>query len=231
MAGGRYGLRMVAPHAPWELTGECVIALGRWKGDRLPLPSGLDALPGPVCVTAARFEQSPVGPYLELAVSEPARLGARPGMCVTTMVVDSPDSRLGGRVNWGFPKELGTLVWDAEDDARSLSWDERKVRVRAVPSGPGMPMILPMRALQRRADGVVVVPGRLRGRARVARVEIEVAADDDPLAGMAGAHRGLLFAGLKLVVDPARTPTGLTATLRAPLRAPEPALSWGDPGD
>lgn len=222
---------MVAPHAPWVLTGECMIAWGRWKGDRHPLPAELEALPGPACVTAARFEQSPVGPYLELAVSEPARLGARPGMCVTTMVVDSPDSRLGGRVNWGFPKELGTLLWGAEGDARSLSWEERKVRVWAVPSGPALPIVLPMRALQRRADGVVVVPGRLRGRGRVSRVEIEVGDADDPLAGLAGTHRGLLVAGVKLVVDPARTPTGLTATLRAPLCAPEPALSWGDPGD
>ena len=58
------------------------------------------------------------------------------------------------------------------------------------------------------------------------RVEIE-APEDDPLAGFAGSHRGLLVSGLKLVVDPARHPTGLTATLRAPLRAPEPALSLG----
>jgi len=31
---------------------------------------------------------------------------------------------------------------------------------------------------------------------------------------------------MRLVVNPARRPTGLTATLRAPLRAAEPALSW-----
>ena len=179
---------------------------------------------------AACYDTSPVGPYLELAVGEPARLGARPGVCITTMVVDSADSRLGGRVNWGFPKELGTLAWDAAGEGRSLVWEERKVEVRAVPAGPSVPVVLPMRALQRRADGLVVVPAWLRGRARISRVEIE-APDDDGLSGLAGRHRGLLVAGLRFVVDPARRPAGLTATLRAPLRAPEPALSWDRTGD
>ncbi len=218
---------MPAPHAPWSLTGECVLAWARGRGPHgSELPADLRALPGPCWVTAARFETSPVGPYLEFAVSEPARLGARPGMCVTTMVVDSPDSRVGGRMNWGFPKELGKLVWEASGDERTLTWEERGLRVRAVPGGPAVPVFLPMRALQRRADGMVVVPARLRGRARVSRIEIETA-EDDPLGGLAGPHRGLLVAGLKLVVDPARRPHGFAATLRAPLRAPEPALSLG----
>jgi hypothetical protein len=217
---------MTAPHAPWSLTGECVLAWARWRGPRGELPGGLHAMPGLCTLTACRYEDSPVGPYLELAVGEPARLGVRPGMCITTMVVDSADSRLGGRVNWGFPKELGTLQWEESGDERSLVWEERKVRVRAVPSGPAIPMVVPMRALQRRADGLVVVPGRLRGRARLSRVEVEVV-DGDALAGLAGRHRGLLVSGLHVVVDPARRPSGLAATLRAPLRAPEPALTWG----
>ena len=37
-----------------------------------------------------------MGPYRELAVGQPACLGARLGMCMTTMVVTSVDSRLGG---------------------------------------------------------------------------------------------------------------------------------------
>jgi hypothetical protein len=147
-------------------------------------------------------------------------------MCITTMVVDSADSRMGGRINWGFPKELGTLQWEAEGESRSLAWEERKVRVRAVPLGPAVPVIMPMRALQRRGDGMVVVPGRMWGRARLSRVEVEVV-DGDPLAGLTGRHPGLLVSGLHLVVDPARRPAGLTATLLAPLRAPEPALTWG----
>lgn len=159
-------------------------------------------------------------------MGQPAHLGARPGLCITTMAVTSVDSRLGGRVNWGFPKELGTLVWLDEGDHRVLRWEERDIVVRAKPVGPPLPVLLPLRSLQRRADGLVSVRGHARGRGRVARVEISVP-DDDPLAGLAGRHRGLVVAGMRLVVSPARRPVGLTTTLRAPLRAPEPALSWG----
>jgi hypothetical protein len=36
----------------------------------------------------------------------------------------------------------------------------------------------------------------------------------------------MVVSGVRMVINPARRPAGLTATLRAPLRAPEPALSW-----
>jgi hypothetical protein len=189
------------------------------------LPDGLRRLPGPCSITAARYDDSPVGPYRELAVGQPAHLGARIGICVTTMAVTSVDSRLGGRVNWGFPKELGTLVWLDEGDDRVLRWEERDIVVRASPIGPPLPVLIPLRALQRRADGLVSVRGHARGRGRVARMDVDVP-DDDPLAGLAGRHKGLMVAGLRMVVNPARRPVGLTATLRAPLRAPEPALTW-----
>ncbi len=213
------------PAAPWELAGECVVAFVRPPARRPPLPVGLHPLPGPLVVAVARFTESPVGPYLELSVAEPARLGARIGLCVTLMVVDSPDSRLGGRLNWGLPKELGTLRWLADGDERTLAWEDRDVVVRGVPSGPSVPMVAPVRSLQRRADGLVVVGGRVRGHARPARVEIDTP-DADGLFGLTGRHRGMVVTGMRLVVDPARRPAGLTATLRAPLRAPEPALSW-----
>ena len=219
-----------APHAPWALAGECLLAVvADGLGDR-NLPDGLNPLPGPGLAIAARYDDSPVGPYSELAVGEPARLGARAGVCITTMVVDSAESRIGGRLNWGFPKELGTLRWSAEGEVRVLRWEERGVVLRATPAGPAVPLFMPLVALQRRSDGPVVVRGRVRGLARVARVEVVVPADD-PLAACAGVSRGALVAGLRMVVSPARHPKGRTATLRAPLRAPEPALSWVPSGD
>ncbi len=218
-----------APHAPWVLGGESVMALATARPAPGELPDGIGRLPGPCSISATRFDDSPVGPYRELAVAQPARLGARPGMCVTTMVVTSVDARLGGRVNWGFPKELGTLAWLEEGDDRILRWEERGIVVRATPTGPPLPVLCPLRSLQRRADGPVSVRGHFRGRGRVARVDVEVPADD-ALAGLAGRHRGLMVSGMRLVMHPARRPTGLTATLRAPLRAPEPALSLARPG-
>lgn len=213
------------PAAPWELAGESVVALVRGPACRPPLPAGLHPVPGPLVVAATRFTESPVGPYLELSISEPARLGARVGLCVTLMVVDSPEARRGGRLNWGLPRELGTLRWLAEADERALAWEDRDLVVRGVPNGPSVPMAAPVRSLQRRADGLVVFGGRLRGHARAARVEV-TAPTTDGLSGLSGGHRGMVVTGVRMVVNPARRPAGLTATLRAPLRAPEPALSW-----
>ena len=207
------------------LGGESVLALASASSLVGDLPDGLRGLPGPCSITAARYDDSPVGPYREFAVGQPAHLGARLGICITTMAVTSVDSRLGGRVNWGFPKELGTLVWLDEGDDRVMRWEERDIVLRASPIGPPLPVLVPLRALQRRADGLVSVRGHARGRGRVANVDVEVPTDD-PLAGLAGRHKGLMVAGLRLVVNPARRPVGLAATLRAPLRAPEPALTW-----
>jgi hypothetical protein len=87
-----------------------------------------------------------------------------------------------------------------------------------------LPVLVPVRSLQHRADGRVVVPGRLRGIARPGSVTFHTFPGDD-LAPLAGDHVGAVVSSVRFVVHPARHPTGLTASLRAPLRAPEPALS------
>jgi len=180
-------------------------------------------MPGPAVVTATRFTSSPVGPYLRLAVAEPARVGGRAGWCLTTVVVDQPQARLGERLNWGMPAALGSLRWLQHDDVRSLEWEGREVVVRARPRGPRFPLVVPVRSLQLRGDGPVVVPGRMAGRARMAKVEVEVG-EADELAWLGGPHRGLAVSGMQQVVREARHPVGLTATLLAPARSPEPGL-------
>lgn len=222
---------MTAPVAPWALTGESLVALARDGSATGPLPAGMSPVPGgPALLIANRFTDSPVGPYLELAIGRLTRLGPRLGWCFTTMVVDSTDSRRGGRLNWGFPKELGRLLWRQDGDERELRWVERDICLRGVPSRFVLPMLVHVRAVQRRADGPVVVPTRVRGRARPAGVHVYVPTDD-PLTGLTGAHRGIHIAGMRFTVKPARHPAGLTSTLLAPLRAPEPALSLPLPGD
>jgi hypothetical protein len=212
------------PHAPWVLTGESIVGLAWTTRPLGHLPGPLRRVPGPSLIVAVRYAGSPVGPYLELAIGEPARLGLRIGWCITTMVVDSAASRVGGRASWGFPKELGTLVWDRNGSERELRWVERGVAVRGVPGRLRLPALVPVRALQRRTDGPVVVPGRLRGIARPARVTV-TAPTGDPLAPIDGVHRGVTVDGMRFVVRPARHPFGFTSSLRAPLVAPEPALS------
>lgn len=194
------------------------------------LPPGLERMPGPRLVIAARYDESPVGPYLEFAVAVPARAGARPGMCVETMVVTSAEARLGGRLNWGFPKELGTLTWSSEGNERTLRWEEREVSVHAVAAGVCLPALVPFRSVQRRSDGLVTIAGRLRGLARLAKVDI-TAPDDDPLAALAGRHRGAAVSSACLVMSPARLHERSPVAERAPRGAAEPALSWPLQGD
>jgi len=218
---------MTAPVAPWALSGESLVALARCRSTPGVLPEGVVRVPGPVLVVANRYSQSPVGPYLELALACPARVGPRPGWCFTTMVVDNPEARVGGRLNWGFPKELGRLVWSHDGDERELRWVDRDVCVRGVPGSLVLPFLVTMRALQRRGDGPVVVPGRVRGRARLAEVNVYAPAEDE-LSCITGSHRGAHLAGMHFTVRPARRPHGFSSTLLAPLRAPEPALSVPD---
>lgn len=172
-----------------------------------PLPPGLQRIPGPVLVVAARYATSPVGPYLELAVAEPVRLGARVGTCATVMVVDSAASRQAGRTRWGFPKELGTLHWSAEGDDVVLRWEERGVVVRGRPAGPAFPAIVPYWSLQARADGPIRVGGLLRGSGRFSRVDIDVG-PEDPLACLTGRHRGMAVTKATVTMGAARPLAG-----------------------
>lgn len=195
------------PSPPWSLDGECLVAVvGRPVPSR-SLPPPLEALGGPRLVVAARYTASPVGAYLELAVAELVHLGIKPGLCVTTMIVDSPDSRDGGRRNWGFPKELGTLSWTSDGDEPSLRWEERDVEVRGLPIVPPLPVLVPLRSLQRRHDGPVAVSGRLTGWARPGRVTVRVP-PGDPLAPLGGTHAGFVVTGMRLVIRPSRPAPG-----------------------
>lgn len=221
---------MTVASAPWSLSGECLLAVclsGGSPGGRLP--HGIVGMPGPVVVVAARYDTSPVGPYQEMVVLEPARAGARIGMCATTAAVDSAEARLGGRVNWGIPKELGTLVWSDEGDRRTLRWVERGIAVTGTPHGPALPALVPFRSVQRRADGVVSIRSRSRGAARLATVEVEVEPGDD-LCRLAGRHRGAIVSSLRVVMAPARLHERSPAA-RSSREAAEPALSSGSRGD
>lgn len=168
-----------------------------------PLPAGLARLPGPTLLVAARYEKSPVGPYVELAVGVPARLGSWPGFCITTMAVDSDESVMAGQSNWGFPKQLWPLRWTREPGCSWLRADDDGVQVGARQRGPSLPIVAPLCCVQRRADGPVLVLGWLRGRLRSAEVDVEVSSGH-PLQALAGRHRGVVVDSLRLVVAPAR---------------------------
>ncbi len=210
------------PDAPWSLTGEVVVALVRRPrgGDAGALPAGLQPLPGPAVVWAGHWAQTPVGPFTELAVAVPARLGLRPGLCITISVVNNSDARMAGRLGWGMPRQLGSLRWLATGPQRTLAWADRDIEVRAeVRPGAG-PFTKAWKGLQRRSDGLVVVPARLSGWIRRAHVTIEVP-DGDGLAPIGGSRGGWVISGRTLVLEPSRRPTGLRGTFLAPRLEPE----------
>lgn len=207
------------------MTGDLVVALCRSgpRATRSPLPAGISPLPGIAVVFACRYDSSPVGPFMEMGVAEPARLGVRPGWCVTAMAATSADARVAGRVSWGLPKQSAALGWADDGDEVRAEWPEVGLVLAARRKGPRFPAWLPLRSLQRRGDGPVLVPGSIRGwlgRAR-AVVTVEPASSDIDLQWLAGDHPGLALNGARLVVDVARAPLGALSTLRAPRRAPD----------
>ena len=207
------------------MTGECIISPAGPQAGAGPLPEGIAPLPGPAVLVAERHAESPAGPFATFVLGRPARLGARVGICFTTAAVSSTDSRMAGRHHWGFPGELATLRWDAGLDEHVLRWEERGIVVRARFRGPAIPLAVPFRAVQRREDGLVVVPGHLRGRARRGRLTLQ--GGDGPTA----AHRCLHLAGLRLVLDPARAPRGHFGTLLAPAPGIEPGYGFSAEAD
>lgn len=214
-----------APHAPWALRGEALVCVTR-KRPATALPEDIDAAPGPTAVAAVRYTDSPVGPFLQLMVLVPARLGARPGWTVAAAVVDKPEALTGFRVNWGVPARLGELRWFARDGVRQLLWEDRDLSVKARGRGIGVPMVVPHRMVLARADGPVVVPDRLWGLFRPALVVIE-ASPRDALDCLVGRHLGATVDGVHRTIAPARTPVGLLAPLRAPATA-EPLMRGPD---
>jgi hypothetical protein len=202
------------------MTGECILAAAGPQGVAGPLPPGIAPLPGPAVLVAERHADSPAGPFVTFVLGRPARLGGRVGICFTTAAVSSADSRVAGRLRWGFPGEVATLRWDATLDGHTIRWDERDIVVRAAFGRQAVPLSVPFRAIQRRDDGPVVVPGRLRGRVRRGRVTFE--GGGAASHGLVGTHRALHVAGLRLVLDPARAPLGRLRTLLAPAPGVEP---------
>jgi len=220
--------------ARWRATCECMVGVACSRPTVGVVPPPLRRAPGPTLVIGARYTSSPVGPYVELAVVEPVRLGVRPGMCATVMVVDGAASRDAGRARWSFPKELGTLRWSQDEGGTvRLRWEEGDVEVSGQPLGPVAPVPTPAWFLQCGDAGLVATGGLLRGRGRLASVRIETGADG-PMATLVGRHLGLCVDPGTLTMGRAR-PLGCSDSEAGPRRpvgstAPYRSVICGLPG-
>lgn len=201
--------------------------VARPAGWKAPLPPGQSELPGLAAVVAMRYDDTPVGPYLELSVLVPARLGLRPGMCTVAMAVTSPEARVECRRSWGLPAELGSLRWSAAgDDQRTMAWDDRGLSFTARAHGPAvLAPLVPVRSAAWRPGGPVVLVRRLRARVRSATCEV-VVDEGDEYAWLAGTRRGAALSGARIAAAAARRPAGLLSSVPWRERAagsPEPA--------
>jgi len=133
------------PDAPWILRGEAVAFLASWRAARL----------------LVRYEESPVGFYLEHALSTLTRRGPH----VFQMSVNLEASRRGGREIWGFPKTLETLAWKIKGNRIAFRRENQTFHVRTL--GPTFPLTLPFWTAQQKAEEWVRVPGNIKARARL----------------------------------------------------------------
>jgi hypothetical protein len=117
---------MEAP-APWSLTGrgfilmyrfpqafirECCFLPDEWKTMKW---SGLGY------VMIVDYQDSPVGPYSELLIIPgKTRLDGTKLSTISKIYVDSAESMVNGRRNWGIPKELTDFEWTVESRKHTI---------------------------------------------------------------------------------------------------------------
>lgn len=146
------------PAPPWDLRGASFVTLQRVSIRR-----------GGIAVLAlVRYDESPVGAYLERAVA----VMTRRGPSVIEMQVSSPASMRGGRRGWGYPKTLADLTWRETNEMTVFNarLQNREHIYRARAFGPSFPIRVRAWSAQTLNGKDVRAPFQLRGRARLAKV-------------------------------------------------------------
>jgi Acetoacetate decarboxylase (ADC) len=198
------------PPAPWHSTIDALL----WLHPATPVAR--DLLPAqlaprawlPVTVGGLiSYREGPVGPYGEI-FGAPLMLRGAPMLShVAFMAVDSERSVAGGRGNWALPKVLATFHGDPGLPGSVLArGDDWAVRVHATARTRRFPLALVMRSAQVSEDGEVrEFSVRMRGRARLARVEVEHLAPS-PLSAwlVSGRHVAVVLSGRQVVSAPRR---------------------------
>jgi hypothetical protein len=196
------------PPAPWHSSVDALL----WLHPAAPaarglLPPQLAARAGPPVTVGGliSYREGPVGPYGEV-FGAPVMLRGAPMLGhIPFMAVDSAASIAGGRGNWALPKELAEFDGDpgrpGAVTARGEGW---ALRITTTARAHRLPMTMTMRAAQVWADGRVrSFSVRMRGRARLAGVEVEHLVAS-PLADwlVEGRHLAVLVSGRQDVSPP-----------------------------
>jgi hypothetical protein len=195
-----------APLAPWRCTFSgltWVQRSGPAVSAALPAPFRRSASARWLAAAFVRYEDSPVGPYSELLAAVLVRERSRLSLHTPFMAVDSLPSLRAGRANWALPKTLAEFEDDGRSDIWGASADGWSVNARARAHGPRLPARATMQGVQLRPDQAL---GRYRatisGSARIASVEVDVAARESQLAWMpSGRHLGLQWSNASLTMS------------------------------
>lgn len=170
--------------APWEIDAQAIL----WIAKATPeandaLPPALRARGKAACVIGGmvRYATTPVGRYDEVFAAIGMRVGRRLVGTIPFMSVDSPTSLVGGRANWSIPKTLSefegspTGGFFGATNATDRNWS---VRATIHSRGPNLPVFARMGVVQQFPDGSLQRTRlKARGRARSARIDVEVSSD------------------------------------------------------
>jgi len=169
----------------------------------------------PLFLAALHHTASPFGPFVEIVAGElRSRPGLRPRLRQTTLAVSGgPAAETGA--------EAATIKWWADDPLREVRWEERDFRLRAEVRRVAVPAIVPSDLLHPGWAGAEAEPARrLPARVHLARIEVEVPADDEQLGRFGGRRPGFLVSTASQIGGEAWL--HLVRTLRIPA-VPEPA--------
>ena len=166
------------PPEPWDLRGTGYVSLWLVPRRVLPaLPRGVRpvSLSGRAVVVAGFVDYRPGGllSYHELLVAPLVRRGARVGVSVTGIWVDSAVSMAGGRELWGIPKEMAGfgMVHDPAFHGTARVGGDLVAEARVVRRRAGLRLPFPLRGSvwQTRGAALARTPLRLTGRVHLAR--------------------------------------------------------------
>jgi hypothetical protein len=201
------------PAAPWHSAIDALLWFhAATPAARAMLPEQLAARAGlPITIGGLiSYRDGPVGPYGEV-FGAPVMLRGGPLLShVAFMAVDSELSLAGGRGNWALPKVLASFEGDpGRPGTVAASGDGWALRVTTTARRRHVPFWGVLTCAQVWQDGRVrEFAVRMRGRARLARADVEHG-DESSLTGWlaAGRHSAILISGTQDVSAP-RPPSG-----------------------
>jgi hypothetical protein len=166
----------------------------------------------PVFLAALHHTASPYGPFVEIVAGEfRSRPGLRPRLRQTTLAVS------GGPAAKEATAEAATLKWWADEPQREVHWEERGFHLRGEAKRVAIPAIVPSDLLHPGWAGAETESARrLPAKVHLARIEIDVPADDE-LARFAGRRSGFLVTTASQIGGEAWL--HLVRTLRVPAAA------------